>query len=167
VAVQFGLRPVVDASGKGVTLEPIRADEVRIERSYPAGRDAARTIAEWQKRAPQADIKLAAGRIVVRAMVEDHERLSPSRATRQTSAAAGQQVYTLTLEGMKLEAFLAQLEQKLSLSFDLAPDVKLDGLVNVDVKNATLDDLLRAAFAPLGLEFSRKDKSVAVRAKRN
>ncbi len=89
------------------------------------------------------------------------------RATRQPTATPGQQVYTLTLEGMKLETFLAQLEQKLSLSFNLDPEVKLDAPVNVDVKNATLDELLRTAFAPLGLEFSRKDKAVAVHAKGN
>jgi hypothetical protein len=35
----------------------------------------------------------------------------------------------------------------------------------VDVKNASLDELLRAAFEPLGLEFRRRDKAVTVRAK--
>ena len=80
--------------------------------------------------------------------------------------APGQQVYTLTLEGMRLETFLAQLEQKLSLSFDLEGEgVKLDAPVNVDVKNASLDELLHAALDPLGLKFQRKEKAVTVQAK--
>jgi hypothetical protein len=165
VAAQFGLRAAYDAATNALMLEPIRPDEVHIERSYPAGRDPSKTVAEWQKKAPQAEIKLSGARIGVRATIEDHELLSPTHVARPSVATPGQQVYTLTLEGMKLETFLAQLEQKLSLSFDLAPDVKLDALVNVDVKNATLDDLLRAAFGPLGLEFSRKGNAVLVRPK--
>jgi hypothetical protein len=151
-AAQFGLRTKFDAAGRSLELVPIDGD-VRLERSYPAGRDGARTVADWQKLAPEAT-------------VEDHERLSPTRAARTPNTTPGQQVYTLTLEGMKLETFLAQLEQKLSLSFELAGEgIKLDAPVNVDVKNASLDELLRAAFDPLGLGFQRKDKAVIVRAK--
>ncbi|HEY4312260.1 MAG TPA: STN domain-containing protein [Pirellulales bacterium] len=164
-AAQFGLRPKPDAAGGSLELMPIDED-VRLERSYPAGRDGAKTVADWQKRASEATVKLSGGRIIVRATVEDHERLSPTRTERTPNTTPGQQVYTLSLEGMKLETFLAQLEQKLSLSFELAGEgIKLDAPVNVDVKNASLDELLRAAFEPLGLEFRRRDKAVTVRAK--
>jgi len=162
-AIQFGLAPRFAVDGRSVELAPI-PDEVRISRSYPAGREAAATVAEWKRLAPEAEIKPAQGKIMVLATVEDHERLVPPRAARSPAATPGQQVYTLTLEGMPLEAFIAQLEQKLALSFDLDPaGVNLEAPVSVDVREASLDELLRAAFDPLGLDFTRKDKRVTVR----
>jgi hypothetical protein len=170
VAASCGLTFQFARGGRAVELVPL-GDDVRLERTYPAGREAAATVAQWKALAPQAEITTAAGRIIVRATVEDHELVSPPKSARGGSG-TGQQVYTLALEGMPLEQFLAQLEQKLALKIEFddgalaAAGVKMSTPVSVDVKNASLDELLRGAFAPLGLGFERQDKSVRVTAKR-
>jgi hypothetical protein len=170
VAAECGLAFQFTRGGRAVELVPL-GNDARLERTYPAGREAAATVAQWKAMAPQAEISTSAGRIVVRATVEDHERLSPPK-TAQGGSGTGQQVYTLALEGMPLEQFLAQLEQKLALKIEFdegalaAAGVKMNTPVNVDVKNASLDDLLRGALAPLGLGFERQDKSVKLTTKR-
>jgi hypothetical protein len=169
VAAQFGLTFEFEKGGRAVKLLPI-GEDVRLERSYPGGGNAS-TVADWKALAPDAEITTSGPRIIVRATVEDHERLNPSRLPRAPGAATGQQVYTLTMEGVPLDGFLAQLAEKVGLRIELdqaalaAAGIKPDRKLNVDVKNASLDELLRAALAPLGLESSRKDKTITVTVK--
>jgi len=178
VAAQFGLTFEFAPGGRSVALVPI-PDDVRIERSYPAGGDAAQAVTSWKKIAPDAEFKVNGGRIVVRARIEDHERIAPPRAgtattTREgarTTTRAGQQVHTLKMENVPLDAFLAALTEKLSLTFELdqaalsAAGIKPDMALTVDVQNASLDELLRAALDPAGLGFKRQDKKVIVTVK--
>jgi hypothetical protein len=169
VAAQFGLTFRFDRGGRAVTLVPIRAP-VRIERSYPSGRDARAQIERFRELAPDAEITASRGRIVVRGRLEDQERVAAPKAAAADSR-PGEQVYTLTYEGATLDSFLKQAAEKLGLEFEVdwgalaAAGVKPASPVAIDVQNASLDELLRAAFDPLGLKFERRDKTVKVSAK--
>ena len=88
-SIQFGLVPRFAADGRSVELVPI-SEPVRISRSYPAGREAAKTVADWKRLAPNAEIKAAQGKIVVLATIEEHERLVPPRPARSAAATPGQ-----------------------------------------------------------------------------
>ncbi len=170
VAVQFGLTFKIDLGGRVVELVPI-GEPVAIERSYPAGRDARETIERWKQLAPEAEIELASGRIVVRGRIEDHEKIAPARSGKTTTIeprGGGTQVYTLKMEQVPLDGFLEQLGQKLAMKIELDRDalaaagIKPASPVDVDVQNATLDELLRAALSPLGLESARSGKTITV-----
>ena len=173
VAAQLGLTFQFARGGRTIELVPI-GENVRLTRNYPSGGGAASTVAAWKSLAPEAEIAVSGGRIVVRARVEDHERLVPPKASRAAGAAAtvGQQVYTLKMEHVPLDNFLAQLAEKVGLRVDLdrvslaAAGITPDRELNVDVENASLDELLRAALEPLDLEFARKDNAVTVTARK-
>ena len=106
----------------------------------------------------------------MRGRLEDQERISAPKAA-ATDSRPGEQVYTLTYEGATLESFLKQAAEKLGLEFDVdwaalaAAGIKPASPVAIDVKNASLDELLRAAFDPLGLKFDRRETTVKVSVK--
>lgn len=171
VAAQLGQTFKFDKTGRQVALVPI-GEEVRIERSYPGGANPKKLADAWKERAPGAEILVADGRVVVRGLLEDHERLQPSKTTPKPTnvapAAAGKKVQTIKVDDISLESLLRQLEERLSIYFEYdqaalaAAGVPLSRAVSLDVKKATLDELLAAIFDPLHLEFTREGTTVKV-----
>ncbi|MHB1034730.1 MAG: hypothetical protein ACYC35_09190 [Pirellulales bacterium] len=80
----------------------------------------------------------------------------------------GTKVYTLSVKEVSLSRLLEELKRKLSLDirYDEAgirqAGRSLDALVTVEVKNATLDQLLGAALEPAGLTFRRQGTVVEI-----
>ena len=50
-------------------------DDVALVRNYPAGRDAAKKMAQWQRVAPECQFKILRGKIYVKGRLEDLERI--------------------------------------------------------------------------------------------
>lgn len=171
VAAQFGLTFKFDKTGRQVALVPI-SQKVQIERSYPGGANPTKLADGWKLRAPDAEILVADVRVIVRGLLEDHERLQPSKATPKPTnvapAAAGKKVQTIKVDDISLESLLRQLEERLSIYFEYdqaalaAAGVPLSRAVSLDVKKATLDELLAAIFDPLNLKFAREGSTVTV-----
>lgn len=153
---------MIDAAS--IRLVPIR-EPVLIERGYPAGKQGQELVARWQSMAPEAEIKLARGRIVVRGRLEDHERLRtpkpPPAATEKGAPAAGANRYTLTVSDQPLSAILATLKAS-SIEFNVdeaaleEAGLSLKRRVSFSVQRATLEELLAAALKPAGLTFRRR-----------
>jgi len=171
LAVQFDMTFQIDPTGRRVQLTAIPA-EVAIERSYPAGANAADRVRAWREKAPDANLQVTAGRVVVRGRLEDHERLNQTAlsaaAPATTAKKPGVEVHTLVVRQAPLDKLLEQLEQKLDLRFecDLAAleraGISMSVNVSLDVKNAKLDELLSAALTPVGLSFHREGQVVKI-----
>jgi hypothetical protein len=143
-----------------VRLVPI-VEPVVIERSYPAGKQATETAARWRRLAPDAEIDVSAGKLVVRGRLEDHELLRPAKPGPEPVTKPGVQVYTLTVREQPVAAVLDTLRAS---SIELKVDEEalqraqrtLDRRVSFRVERATLEELLHAALKPAGLTFVRE-----------
>ncbi len=172
ILAQFDLTFRVDVEGKSLVIEPL-PEHVTIEKDYPAGANAQQRAEAWRKRAPEAEIEVRGQRIAVRGTIEEHESLTtPDKpANKPDDPAPGVQVYTLTVSGKPLSAVLPQLAKQLQLELKLdeaalqARGVTLDHIVELQVKEATLKELLDELFKNSGLEyqFDLEKKTLEVR----
>jgi hypothetical protein len=116
VAAPLGLTFKFDKTGRQVTLFPI-GDSVQIERSYPGGTNPTKLADGWKERAPDAQIQIADGRVIVRGLIEDHEQIQPPKASPKPNkdgpAPAGKKVQTIRVDDISLESLLRQLEERL------------------------------------------------------
>ncbi|MDZ4779262.1 MAG: hypothetical protein SGJ19_03310 [Planctomycetia bacterium] len=153
ILAQFDLTFHVDAERKSLVLEPL-PERVSIEKDYAGGAKAQQRAEAWRARTPAAEIEVRGQRIVVRGTVEEHETLaSPDKPDpRPNAPAPGVQVYTLTVSGKPLSAVLPQLAKQLQLELKLdeaslqANGTTLDHIVELQVKEATLKQLLDELF---------------------
>ena len=88
VAIQFDLTFAISADGTAVRLAPL-PERVAMVRSYPGGADPEATARKFAALAPGAEIKLAAGQVYVRGLVEDQERITQPRHAADAAEAAG------------------------------------------------------------------------------
>ncbi|HQU43970.1 MAG: hypothetical protein B7Z73_12970 [Planctomycetia bacterium 21-64-5] len=150
-----------------VRLTPVQSPVV-IEGTYPRGKQAAEIAARWRTLAPQAQIEVDSGKIVVRGRVEDHELLVAKKPPPSSAPAAGVEVYTMKIEGQPLSAILDKLRRQLSIDIradDAALEkakLSLDRPVSFKVERASLDELLRAALHAADLDFVRKGDAYLV-----
>lgn len=165
VANEFDLTYEIVAAAT-VRLAPI-VDPIRIERSYLAGKEGQDVIARWKAAAPEAEIELSRGKIVVRGRLEDHERLKTPKPTAAATASASAstrpatKLYTLTVPDQPLAAVLRTLRaSSIEINIDEAAlekaGLSIERRVTFSVERATLDELLTAALKPAGLTFRRQ-----------
>ncbi len=184
LAIEFDRTFTVDPVSRTLTLTPI-PDAVAFERSYPAPPNAADTVRRWQLLAPQASVRLVGNQVVVAGREEDHEAIATGRGRRVVPAAvapappgaakppanarvkppAGTRVFTLRTQEQPLSAIVDALRRQ-------GNDVRMDeaalkraeidpaGRTSVEVKDATLVELLEAAGKPLGLTARQVGKAV-------
>ncbi|HVA48959.1 MAG TPA: hypothetical protein VNH11_21510 [Pirellulales bacterium] len=155
------------AGDRQVRLTPVRSPVV-IERVYASGSGAERAAARWRKLAPQAQVEVDSGKIVVRGRLEDHELLVAKKPPPSSAPAAGVEVYTMKIERQPLSAILDKLRQQLSIDIRADDDalekakLSIDRPVSFKVERASLDELLRAALHAADLDFVRKGKAYLV-----
>jgi hypothetical protein len=162
VANEFDLTYEI-GDGPRVRLTPI-VEPVRIERSYPGGKQPAELAARWRQLAPDAQIEVKGGKLVVRGRVEDHEFLTRRAVKPPAAVPAGVEVYTMTVPDQPLRAVLETLQRRLSIEIVLDEEalkranIDLDQRISFSVEKATLDELLAAAFKDARLTFQRTGK---------
>ena len=167
---QFDLTYSYQQQGAAIAIQPITED-VAIERRFPAGADPEKQVAKWRALLPDSSITIADGKLVVRGLLEDMERIDVVRkgssvATKVTGPV--QTAYTLTIRDQPLEPLLKQLAKKLMLDIRIeqeacaAAGISLDMKISFTVKDVPLDKLLSAALEPAGLTFRREDTVVHV-----
>jgi len=173
IAGQYDLTFQVSADGNRLTLLPV-PEHVELVRTYPAGRQAQATAKNYASLAPQAQIQIDGDKIIVTGMIEDHEHISaPHRpAERNTAKSADTDFtlkqYTLTIVEQPIGPLLKQLAPQLNLEIKINDEairqagVSLDQRVSFSVKDATLDELLRAALQQTRLNFVRRGNIVQI-----
>lgn len=177
LTASFGLTYKIDGATRTLTLMTIE-ESPQIARSYTPGGDVAALAEQWKKIAPEADIRRNGAALEVKARLEDHERLrgggaasvgntpSANSATAGTSmttkaAAAAEQRYTLRIKNKPFSALVNLLRDTHKLPIDVdaaaiaAAGISLETFTSVEVKDATLEELLRQAGAPLRLDVQK------------
>lgn len=171
LVAQFGLTYQVSSNGQSVSLVPI-PDVVEIERTYPGGEQPSVRVKKLATLLPTARISLDGDKLVVRGRMEDHDEITQflsGKQVRTTTVKSGQERYKLNVEGMPLEKTLGQLGTMLKLDVRYEREaiktagVSLDQLITFHVEDASLDELLTAAFKDTGLTFERRDNTVMIR----
>jgi len=165
---EFDLTVRFDDDGRTLALVAV-PDQVTIEKGYSGGKDPRVKAERWSKLAPDCRIEVAGGKVVVRGMVEDHEKLA-GQGTRTASATTktGELRYTLTIQEKPLGSVLRQLTEKLKLELQIDGEalseagVSLDQLVSFKVEEATVDELFTAALKPARLSFRREGTELKV-----
>ena len=78
--------------------------------------------------------------------------------------ARGKTVHTLKVDGQPIGAILKTLEQQLELQFRFEPGTaeRLQTRVTFDLREVSLDELLRETLTPAGLAFRRDAAAVTV-----
>jgi hypothetical protein len=101
-------------------------------------------------------------------IINGEEPPAPS-AARSGKIPLSQRRFTLKIEDKPLNALLTMLSQHLGLTLELDKDslaakgIAADARVSFDVKNATVQELFRAALKPLKLEFRISGETLTVR----
>lgn len=172
LANQFDLTYRLGAHGDQAELVPI-SPQVVVERRYPAGANPEQSAQRWRLLAPQADVQIAGGQLVVRGHVEEHERIlqpadARSPARRPPADPNLVRISRLELTDLPLAAVIEGLGQRLGLTIEMdhaaieSAGVSLDQRVSIDLENATIDDVWRAALEPAGLQFKRAGRTITI-----
>jgi len=171
---QFDLTFQLAADGKSLQLVPMPASPV-LERTYSIAGTPQDLVAQLRqnKLLSGAQIEAAGSKLAVRGRQEDQEVVRDvlaGRTAHRTSVVEGRKVYTLRVElpiGKLLDALGPQMgiEIELDRSAITAAGISLETKVQVDVKDVSADDLLKAVLDPAGLTFAHHENVVEIRPK--
>ncbi|HUY32570.1 MAG TPA: STN domain-containing protein [Pirellulales bacterium] len=164
---EFDLTFQFAADGRALTLVSV-PDEVAIEKSYPGGKNPRELAERWALLAPDCHVEVAGGQVVVRGLVEDHEKLAGQKTIATSTAAKTTTLYTLTVSEKPLGSVLEQLAETLKLDLRIDREalarasISLDQFVSFKVEKATFDELLTASLKSSGLSFRREGRTLKV-----
>jgi hypothetical protein len=173
ILAQFDLTFEPAADGLSLRLLPL-PEKPALERTYTvvgSPSDVVNNLRQ-QKLLSDADIRVAGNKIVVRGRQEDQETVNDllaGRGARKTTVNEGRKVYTLRVPVDKpVGHLLDELGPALKLEIHVdrqaisTAGLSLDKLVQLDVKDVTADELLRAVLEPAGLTFHRRGDVIDV-----
>lgn len=166
----FDLTFEIADQGRSVRLVPF-PETVVLEKSYTPRGAAGAVAAQLRRAVPGAEIRVEQGKLVAAGLQEDHEKIESLLAGQSVKSAktvkgkTGEQRYSLTigkndLAGAVMRKIAEQLGKE--LKYDTAVLQKLKQHVPVNVKEATLDELLMATLKPLGLTYKLTDDSLEI-----
>ena len=173
IAAGFHLTFRVDDDGKTIALTRI-PEEVSIERRYRGYGRSAILARRWTELVPNASVQPQGGFVVVRGRAEDHAVLAADKRRGSTSTQKpktpknSRHVFTLTVKEAPLAAVLKTFAKQLKISFEFdnaainAAGIDMRQLVVVDVKNASLDELLDATLKGTGLTYERDETEIVI-----
>ena len=166
IANEFDLTfEIVDAAH--VRLVPI-VGPVVLESTYPGGKQPESIATKWRALAPDAQIEVARGKVVVRGRLEDHELFTQNQKSKPAPMTPGVGLYTLRVREQPLSAVLdtlrAQAAQEILVDEAALQqaNLSLDVRVSFSVERATIDELLTAALKPARLTFRREGNAYKV-----
>ncbi len=175
IAIQFDLTFTIADDGNTATLAPLTED-VAIVRSYDGGRQAEALAKRYATLAPQAQISVSGGKVVVRGLLEDHERITaPPRPSKQPEPDQPQDIELVRIErltikniplGKALESIAARFGLKLNIDRAgiAAAGISLEQPVSVSVSGVTVDELLAEMVKSTGLVVQRTGHTVEITA---
>ena len=163
----FDLTFTVDLDQRRIELVPF-PDAPRVEKLLTVKGVAAQVATDWADRFPQAEVRVAGGKLAVRARFEDleiMERVARGERVERARVVAGPSEFTLTVENQPASAILRHIAKQLKLNLEIAPDAvePLEKLVSVQADRLRLDDLLTAVLRDTGLRFERDEDRIRVR----
>lgn len=182
VLIQFDLTFAWTDRAAGIRLVPV-PERVEIERTHSpgTGESPAAALARWRSEWPGLDAQIQKNQVLVRGTIEQHEAIDRPRTTapetRRTSRptpALEKKRYTLSMDDTPVSALMAKLAEPgdTSLTFEYDADalrragIDLDRPVTINVKTATIHELLKAAFDPVKVAFTIEGRTVRLSPRR-
>jgi len=170
VLAGFDLTFELAADGASVQLVPIPA-QVALTRSYSVRRSIEQAAARLRELVPGASIEPGPQGVVVTGSAEAHETIARTLAGGEPAkrpapaAAESRKRYSLKVEknasaGSVLRKVADELGKE--LRYDEAALPKLKQPVQLNLRDATLDELLRATVEPLGLRYRVTAEAIEV-----
>jgi hypothetical protein len=175
LAVQYDLTFNYSSESNRIELVPAPRD-IRLVRSYPGGRKPEQAAKRFAELAPQAEIEVVGDKVIVKGLLEDHQRIEaprppPGRASaKNTASNLDDKGFTLTVTEQPIGPFLKQLAKQLGLQLQMDESaleragIALDRRVSFKVEDATIDELLQAAIKETPLKFRRQGHVLIVEA---
>ncbi len=170
--------------GEGVRIEPVPR-RIVIDNAHepPRGTPPATALTRWQEVFPEVEARVESGKIVVSGTEEQHEVVERvrrgGRAQRQNQFARRGQTQTAepasatnwedpehSREPPYSKSLEAADKGQLTFEYDRAAfkaaGIDLDKPVTLELKNAKIEDLLKAALDPLGVTFEIQGRTVTL-----
>ncbi len=180
VLIQFDL--TFEWLGRGERIRIVPAPEkVTFERGHLPGKGQtpAAAVAQWREQIPQLEARIAGAEVVVRGTFEQHEALDRLRHGSVNAHAKKpprleplkQKRYNLRIKDKPVRVLLEALSEPANgqLTFDYDANalkqagIDLEQRVTFEVKNATIEQLLKAALDPLKVAFELDDRTVRLK----
>ena len=171
IAAQFDLTFQLSSDGSTIHLLPMPKQPV-LEKSYAATTPAA-AIGRLKNVVKHSELIAGDRKIVVRGPAEEHEIVASvlsGKTVRRTTVGQGKTVYQLNIV-MPVGRLIRELGPKLNLEIEIDEQAiqranrSLDKDVNVSIKDASEEQLLKAVLEPAGLTYERVDRKLIVRPK--
>jgi len=179
ILIQFDLTFVWRKGGAGVEIEPIAGDP-RLEQSHPAPKGIKPRA--WLERVEQElqgrQAKLRGEAVVFSGLQEEHETIEalrdqlrgtrlPTRKGQEPAGGAKEVRYTLRMQDKPVGSLLKTLESRqpaYQFEYDAAAlqqaGIRLEQRISLDVKDATVEELLRTALSQVRLGFEIEGQKV-------
>lgn len=167
----FGLTFEIGGQGTAIRLVPM-PDSVVLDRTYNTRSDAADLAAQLARIVPQARIRTEPGKLHVSAAQDDHDKIERLLAGQSVKSVkpvkpgtgGGEKRYTLTVENQPAGAVLKTVAGSLGKELKYDPSLldKLKRNTSFNVKDVTLDELMKKTLEPLGLTYRADEKSLEV-----
>lgn len=173
IAVQFDLTFEVSRDGTTVRLVPL-PDDLGLVRSYPGGGDPQAVAEKYAALVPEVEIKVVGGKVYVKGLVEDHERIAaprrpaPSPGQRPAQAVGKVRYAKVTVEAGSVEQALTDLAENLDLELKIdhkalqEAGISLDQPVSVHMEDVTVDELLLEVIKNCPIKFRRRNNVVEI-----
>jgi hypothetical protein len=166
----FDLTFEIAAAG-GLRLGPLPLD-VEYEQAYTPEGDVAQAAAALKREFPDVTLRREGSRLIIRGKFADHERITEHMAGKsrsKSSAAAGTIHYTMNPDRVPAGTVVGTVARRLGKKFSFAPELreKLAQPVSFQVKDVSLDELMKKTLDPLGLTYRVTEDSIEVVEKNN
>jgi len=172
ILIQFDLTFVWRKGGAGVEIEPIAGDP-RIEQSHsaPKGTKPRAWLERIEQELPGRQAKLTGEAVVFAGSQEEHEAIEalrdqlrgtrlPAKKGKEPAAGAKEVRYTLRMQDKPVGSLLKTLESRqpaYRFEYDAAAlqqaGIRLEQRISIDVKDVTVEELLRTALSQVRLGF--------------
>jgi len=169
---QFDLAFEPSKDGLSIRLVPMPERPV-LEQEYSVAASAAEKLQKLELLA-DAKISVAGGKVIVIGTHEDQQlvkELLSGKSARRTTVNEGRKVYSLPGVDAPVSKLLETIGRQLNLEIQIdrpavaAAGISLEKSVQVDVKDVSADQLLKAVLEPAGLTYERRGDRVNVKPK--
>jgi hypothetical protein len=166
VLAGFGLTFEISDGGAAVRLVPI-PEEVLVEKTYTPKGEAAAAAAQLRRILPEAKISIEGGKLIVAAVQDDHDqiqRLLSGQSVKTTTVTQGEKRFSMTVENQAAGSVVKTVANQLGKEMKYDPQLveKLQTKISLEVKDVTLDELLKRALEPLKLGYRIDDAALEV-----
>jgi hypothetical protein len=167
VLANFSSTYDVSRDGTLIRITPM-PEEVTFTKRYRVRTNLVNKLQRVKELFPNTDARRVAGSIEVRGSFEEHglvDRYLRGETVQRTQVAGTEKRFKLNLQDAPVGAILNTLVRQLKLVVEVDPQAqpKLEQVVQVQVTDATLEELLNAALEPAGLSFQLDGHKLTVR----